>query len=106
MMGELLLHHRPVVVVRRSDVGGGAQLAPGPLVFSAAAPPITVSLLTERVGHGVGPEETNLSVTAELPEGGRTLFRSITADHQYVKQLDHWISSIQDLHFLLLNVHC
>jgi len=50
---EAVLHHRPVVGLRRPDVGGGAQLAPGPLVVAAVA----VGLLAERVGPGVGPEE-------------------------------------------------
>lgn len=49
---------RPVEVLRRPDVGRGAQLASGPLVFGAAAPPVAVGLLAERVRHGVGPGDT------------------------------------------------
>lgn len=55
---EGVLHDGPVVGLWRPDVGGGAQLAPGPLVVGAAAPPVAVRLLAERVGHGVGPEDT------------------------------------------------
>lgn len=53
-----VLHDRPVIGLRGSHVGGGAQFAPGPLVVSAAASSIAVRLLTERIGHGVSPKDT------------------------------------------------
>lgn len=46
---EGVLHDGPVVGLRWSDVGGGAQFAPGPLVVGAAASSVAVRLLTERI---------------------------------------------------------
>lgn len=52
-----LLHDGPVVGLRGPDVGGGAQLAPRPLVVgAAAAAAVAVGLLTHGVRHDVGPE--------------------------------------------------
>lgn len=48
-LSRCVLHDRPVEGLWRSDVGGGAQLAPGPLVISAAASSVAVCFLTERV---------------------------------------------------------
>ena len=61
---------RPVVVLRRSDVGRGAQLAPGPLVVvGAAASSVAVRLLAERVRHGVGPETRRHSQSGQITPG-------------------------------------
>lgn len=49
MIMKGVLHDRPVVGLWRSHVGRGAQLAPGPLVVGAAASPVAVGFLTERV---------------------------------------------------------
>lgn len=46
---KTVLHDRPVVGLWGSDVRGGAQFAPGPLVVGAAAASIAVGFLTERV---------------------------------------------------------
>lgn len=57
---------RPVEVLRRPDVCRGAQLAPGPLVFGAAAPSVAVGLLAERVGHGVDPGDTEQRLQSSI----------------------------------------
>lgn len=44
---EGILHDRPVIGLGGSDVGGGAQFAPGPLVVGAAASSVAVRLLTD-----------------------------------------------------------
>lgn len=44
-----VLHDRPVVGLWRSHVGRGAQLAPRPLIVSAAASSVAVGFLTECV---------------------------------------------------------
>ncbi len=46
---EGVLHDRPVVGLWWSDVGGGAQFAPGTFVVGAAASSIAVRFLTERI---------------------------------------------------------
>lgn len=56
---ESVLHDRPVIGLLWSDVSRGAQFAPGPLIVSAAASSIAVRLLTERIGHGVSPKDTD-----------------------------------------------
>lgn len=65
------VHHRPVVGLWWSDVGGGAQLAPGPLVVGAAASSVAVRFLTERIWHGVGPKHATDS--AHAPSGQITV---------------------------------
>lgn len=54
-----VLHDRPVIGLWWPDVGGGAQFTPGPLIVRAAAPSVAVRLLTECIGHGVSPKETD-----------------------------------------------
>lgn len=54
-----VLHDRPVIGLWWSDVCGGAQFTPGPLIVSAAAPSIAVRLLTECIRHGVSPKDTD-----------------------------------------------
>lgn len=66
MIMEGVLHDGPVIGLWRSDVGGGAQLAPGPLVVGAAASSVAVRFLTECIRHGVGPKDTETLKSGQI----------------------------------------
>lgn len=63
---EGILHDRPVIGLGGSDVGGGAQFAPGPLVVGAAASSVAVRLLTDCIRHDVGPEHGDRQHTLSI----------------------------------------